>query len=117
MDKRQFLIIAVLAGVAGMSPPAHADAILSGEYLQGLCADYYRPANTAACRGYVKGVADVLAKGEVVGGYKACMIETANDDRLVEIVTGYLDRAGERKGDPATLLVAKALAESYPCEK
>ena len=117
MDKRQFLIVAVFAGIAGVSPPAHADAIFSGEYLQGLCADYYRPTNTAACQGYVKGVADVLAKGEVVGGYKACIIEPANDERLVEIVTGYLNRAGERKSDPATSLVAHALSESYPCEK
>jgi hypothetical protein len=118
MNTQYFPLMATAFATAlSLSAPASATVSISGDDLQGLCADYDRPTDPATCLGYVKGIANVLAGGEAVGGYKACLNDTASDDRLVAIVKGYLENAGDTGRQPAAALVASALAKSYPCAK
>jgi len=98
-----------------VAPPE--PVVIDADTLFGLCTDYDRVADTAACLGFVKGIANVLASGEAVHGRKACLVETAKDEELVAIVRAYLSDAGERGGDPAATLVAAALADAYPCKR
>lgn len=118
MDTRYFVLTATtLATALCLSTPARAAVSISGNGLQTFCTDFDRPTDPATCLGYVKGIANVLASGEAVDGYKACLTDTASDNRLVAIVSSYLEYARDRGRQPAAALVAKALAESYPCTK
>ena len=118
MDTRYFVLMATtLATGACLSTPARAAVSISGSGLQALCNDFDRPTDPATCLGYVKGIANVMASGEAVGGYKACLNDTASDDRLVAIVNSYLENASDTGRQPAAALVASALAQSYPCAK
>jgi Rap1a immunity proteins len=118
MNTQHFPLMATaLATALYMSAPACAAVAISGDDLQALCADYDRPTDAATCLGYVKGVANVLAGGAAVQGSKACLNDAASDERLVAIVRDYLENAGDTGRQPADVLVANALAKSYPCAK
>ncbi len=69
-----------------------------------------------ACVGYITGIADVLAEGIAVDGWRACISMGVTNTRLTDVVKYWLEQHAEDRHRNAPGLVAKALAESYPCE-
>lgn len=117
MNTRQLLMLGCLGAATGFAPPAHAAVLISGSSLYGMCTDYDSYTEPAKCMGYVEGIANVLASGDSVSGYKACLSSNADNKLLVEIVERYLDNAGNKARDAAATLVAGALAQSFPCKQ
>lgn len=117
MNTRQLLVLGCLAAAGGFLPSAHAAVLIDGSSLYGMCTDYDSYTEPAKCMGYVKGIANVLASGDSVGGYKACLSSSADDKQLVEVVESYLDAAGDKARAAAATLVAGALAQSFPCKR
>ena len=73
-------------------------------------------ARRAACRGYIVAVADVFLGGGVrVAGVRACFGGGASVPRLVETVTGDIERHPELLPFAAVIVVAMALEEAFPC--
>ncbi len=101
--------VSIIMGAEG------ARATIDGDALNGLCGDFYRVTDTARCQGYVQGVADVMRGGDSIGGYRACIGKTTTDDQLLSVIEDYLRDSADHGADPAAGLVAKALAQAFPC--
>ncbi len=69
-----------------------------------------------ACIGYITGIADVLAEGDTVDGWRACISLGVTNSRLTNVVKSWLEQHVENRHRSAPRLVAEALAEAYPCE-
>ncbi len=69
-----------------------------------------------ACIGYITGIADVLAEGDTVDGWRACISLGVTNSRLTSVVKSWLEQHVENRHRSAPRLVAEALAETYPCE-
>ncbi len=73
-------------------------------------------ARRAACRGYIVAVADVFLGDDArVAGIRACFRGGTSVPRLVETVTGYIDRHPELRHFAAVIVVTMALEEAFPC--
>ena len=100
----------MLAGEARASGFWHSGVELD---LQCRSAD---DARRAACRGYIVAVADVfLGGGARVAGMRACFRGGTSVPRLVETVTGYIERHSELRHFAAVIIVTMALEEAFPC--
>ncbi len=74
-------------------------------------------AHRAACRAYIVAVADVfLGGGAQVAGMRACFRGGPSVPRLVETVTGYIERHPELQHFAAVIVVTMALEEAFPCD-
>jgi hypothetical protein len=100
------------------SEPASA-GFVSGNDLWEECSSSGREdtdyMNRAECRGYVKGIADVIFNETMVNGYIACVSAGVNVGQLVDIVTIFLRERPAIRHYAASGLVANALSEAFPC--
>ena len=94
-----------------------ARAVVDGDALNGLCGDFYRPTDIARCQGYVEAIVDVMRGGNTISSYKACIDNTTTDKQLLSEVEDYLRDSADQGADPAVGLVAKALADAFPCRR
>jgi Rap1a immunity proteins len=117
MNKQPLLALAFCMMLSCPPSVANADTQLSGSALYSFCIDYDRVADTATCAGYVTGIENVMARGDTVGGRKACLSENLNEQELLSIVRDYLGDAREEGRDSAATLVARALAQRFPCKQ
>ncbi len=69
-----------------------------------------------ACVGYITGIADVLAEGNVVDGWRACISLGVTNTRLTDVVKSWLVQNVENRHLSAPRLIAEALAEAFPCD-
>jgi hypothetical protein len=108
---RLYLIVAGMAFVgAVVSPTANAaQSYESGETLMSLCEKPQDSSLYGFCAGYIIGTADVLDDGSF------CPPEGHDKLQLVDVAVQWLGNNPENRQDPAHSLVAKALAESFPC--
>lgn len=111
-------IAALLAGLVVTLPQgATAQTITTGQSLKDRCATVQltTPMAGLGCRGYIGAVADILADGHVVYGYRACLPPKAAREELIRTVKSWLDRHPDDLRLKASRIVARALSERYPC--
>ena len=96
---------------------AAAQTITSGQTLRERCASVQliSPSAGLHCRGYIGAVADILAGGNTIDGYRACPPADLRREDLVGSVRSWLDQHQEHLQSPAFRLTAKAVSERYPC--
>jgi hypothetical protein len=71
----------------------------------------------AACAGYAVGIADALATGIAINGFKACPPASATRGQIIKAATDFLRDHPEGRRFAAAGLVANALAQAFPCPK
>jgi hypothetical protein len=102
-------------GITSLAPPAFGQEEfqfrLGSEILLWCSVD----GGATACLAYIEGIADALASGASIHGWRACFNESANAARLQVLTVDFLrDHKGDwNKG--AASLVAAAIAEGFPC--
>jgi len=102
------------AGAAEAPPKGHWT---SGERLYGYCLTEVKGmAENPLCVGFVSAVADVLAEGAAVSGYRACPRPDLTLQHMVVAVKEYLKARRDLVTLPAVTLVARALAHEWPCK-
>ena len=108
---RVYLIIAGIAfvSVAASQTATAAEDYESGETLFSLCEKPEDSALYGFCAGYIIGAADVLDEQSF------CPPEGHEKLQIVDATVQWLRSHSENRQDPAHALVAKALAESFPC--
>tara|TARA_B100000315_G_C14425463_1_gene517598 strand:+ start:454 stop:801 length:348 start_codon:yes stop_codon:yes gene_type:complete len=111
--------IAVSLAVAGLmlAPTVPGQAFFElGKTLKIKCFDDVNSHDRAFCMGYILGIADVMMEGNTVNDFKACIPESAPEDKIWSTVTKFL------KANPGNLhytaddLVAFAFQETFPCK-
>jgi hypothetical protein len=111
---RLFAAGAVVAAVMAASAGARAD------YRDGnrLYADCTSPDTQLFCIGYVMAIADAARAPNAVGeaGFTVCGLEDVTVKQLLDVTTRYLSAHPEERHLSAFSLVAKALAEAFPCK-
>jgi len=89
----------------------------TGERLYGYCLTEVKGmAENPLCVGFVSAVADVLAEGAAVSGYRACPRPDLTLQHMVVAVKEYLKARRDLVTLPAVTLVARALAHEWPCK-
>jgi hypothetical protein len=104
--------------------PASARAVTTGtagtgNELWSLCTDTQGGVHGSGywiCLGYVQGIADAVDTPNGLSGWRACRPEGATRGQLQDVVTRWLDQHPEQRHYSAATLVAKALAEAFPCK-
>jgi hypothetical protein len=107
----------VLASLCSLAVPAVSkDSVrvfLDGNNLLERCsgAGY----ELGVCAGYVMAIADAMHGDNSVLGYQACMDVEVQSQQVVDIVVAALRRSAAVRHLAARGLVAKAIAEAFPC--
>jgi len=113
---RRAIFLALVVSVVLPSTAPRAAVLRDGDELFKYCTatigafmDY--------CFGYVDAIADLLLNQDRVAGIGACFPATLPDDpALRNVVVAYLRRSEVSRRQNAAVLVARALAEAYPCD-
>jgi hypothetical protein len=110
------LITLILAGIALMPTLARAqeefEFRVGGDIFNWCSA----PIRSTACLAYIEGIADALASGASIHGWRACFKERVNAALLQSMTVHFLDGHREDWNKGAAGLVAAAFAEGFPCE-
>jgi len=123
MMRRLLAAGAVIAAMMSISAVARAD-FATGNTLYDKCVAPEGSAELLYCAVYVSAISDA-ARGGVshdgvagpgVWGFKECSPETATARQLVDIVKRYLVTHPENRHFGASVVVAAALAEAFPCK-
>jgi len=110
------ICFALVIGVSVTTGPARAAVIRDGDELLKYCTATIG-AYMDYCFGYVDAIADLMLGRASVASVDACIPATRPDDpTLRNIVVAYLRRAEVSRRQEAPTLVARALAEAYPCD-
>lgn len=110
----------ILVGLLVLLPTAAQPQIVTdGASLKKRCASVQLTMPTAGlgCRGYIGAVADILADGNTIYGYRACPPPKKKREALVKTVKNWLASHSGELRQKASAVIAHALAESYPCPK
>jgi hypothetical protein len=83
--------------------------------LNGLCASG-DPATKAVCFGFVGGVLEIVANSPVYG-LSACISPLTPLSKAVDVTKKWLTVHPEYSAKPASLAIAQALAEAFPCNR
>lgn len=104
------LIFFAVAFLNAGSPPADAAGNYeSGETLLALCEKPQDSALYGFCAGYIIGAADMLDEGAF------CPPDGHDKLQIVDVTVQWLGNHSDNLQESAHSLVAKALAESFPC--
>lgn len=108
--------LVVLLGILSAVPTVRAD-VMSGRDLQAACTQSTASADQfAICHGYIVGIADTMQGGSVeIYGWRACIDDKITVEAVVAKVRGFLGAHPEYLDLDADTLVARALADAYPC--
>ena len=117
MNTHLFLTFACSTTISCLSPASDPSIDINGDALYGLCTDYDRVTDSSACLGYITGIENVMARGDAVGGQRACPKKPVDERQLLSIVRDYLREDGDQGVYPASSLVASALAQAFPCRR
>ena len=69
------------------------------------------------CAGYTSGVADIMMQSIPVFGRRACLPETVSVAQAMDVLKRFLSQHPEQRRYAAVSLVAKALADAFPCKQ
>ncbi len=98
--------------------PALAVNFYGGEDLYADCtSSNATKLPVAACAGYTVAIADALATGIAINGFKACPPASATRGQIIKAATEFLRDHPEGRKFAAAGLVANALADAFPCPK
>lgn len=108
------LIAALLLGL-GLGP-ARAD-VMNGKELQAFCMPGQASNfDMGTCLGYITGIADAMHRSTVnIYGWRACMGQGVTVERMHSAVVSFLNSHPQYLELDADSLVARALADAYPC--
>ena len=110
-------LVAMAIAVALACLPTAARADLSGNELWNYCIGK-NDLMVFFCNGYVTAIAEA-ARPYGLGLYALhnCLPDDSTRRQTVEVVKRWLDQHPEQRHYPAVILVAKALAEAFPCKQ
>jgi hypothetical protein len=111
LKSRVYLIIAGVAFVnaAGTQIASAAGGYESGDTLLSLCEKPQDSTLYGFCAGYIIGAADALDEGLF------CPPKGHAKQQIVDVTVRWLRDNPENRDDTAHSLVARALAENFPC--
>ena len=95
---------------------AVAAEYVSGNRLYEHCGKSGLDAGRDLCIGYVSAIADVMADGDSVDGYRACVPGAITAGQLQDLLFDHLDTYRLYRHHNASRVVARFLAETFPCE-
>lgn len=108
---------AVVIAVMAVSAGARAD-FQNGNELYADCTEEPVSFNRGHCLGYVVGIADVLQHpGSRVGDFATCLAKGVTEGQVRDVALQFLTQHPELRHYAAAYLVARALAEAFPCPK
>src|SRR5262245_8169732 len=80
--------------------------------------DYCQQAVTSQiCTGYIVGIADALADGATINGFRACFRSKMLVKQVEDVVKQWLQNHPQDRDYAAAGLVADALQGAFPCAK
>ena len=108
--------LVLVIGLMFVVAPARAD-VMSGKELQGFCAAHQASNfDMGTCLGYITGIADAMHRSNVnIYGWRACMGDDVTVERMHNSVVNFLNANPQFLDLDADSLVARALADAYPC--
>jgi hypothetical protein len=106
------IIVALAICVSASSVGA---TFVSGNLLYQHCGKSAVEAEQALCIGYISAIADAMEDGDTVDGFRACVPSAANAGQLQDLLFRYLDTNLLYRHYNASTIVARFLAETFPC--
>ena len=116
MSGRPPLIAMATAVALGCLPAAARALATTGNDLRSQCTDYPGTIVEGLCSGFVIAIGEAVGQSYGVYGWRACFPTQTTRQQWVDVVKRYLDRHPEQRHLLAGFLVAKALAEAFPCK-
>jgi len=116
----QAVIAVVVMSVSDISAASDKAAVYAtGNTLLAWCLSASR-SEQRLCDGYILGVADVMLENKKIGDVAACIpvpVRSRGWSQILNVVQRFLASHPEKRSQlSATNLVARALAEAYPCQ-
>ncbi|MEI6800232.1 MAG: Rap1a/Tai family immunity protein [Pseudomonadota bacterium] len=112
-------LAAAILILGGVTLDARAES-LNGAELLALCDTpksdsmvYFT--NFSLCAGYINGVSDASMCGNVVGGSSHANPDGATVANIFDVFVTWMRNHPDHASEGASVLVARSLAESYPC--
>ena len=107
--------IIVALAICFCASPAGA-TLVSGNLLYHQCGKPAVKPGHALCRGYISAIADAMEGEDRVNGFRACIPTSADPGQLHNQLFRYLDINPLYRHYNASTIVARFLAETFPCE-
>jgi hypothetical protein len=116
--KMRFLLPALVLLTGSAVAEEFTEGYIDGNRLWDICRSDVR--ENVACNGFVVGVADAMSvaqtiKGGSIGGWRMCSPENVSVLQMKDVATRFLREHPEWRHLTGASLVARALAESFPC--
>lgn len=91
----------------------------TGNDLLGYCEAPVGTAGYSSCIAYVAGVADALATGSAIVGYRSCYPENARItvDQAAAVAAKFIRDNPKIRHEVAAVLAARALSQAFPCRR
>ena len=99
-----------------LSASSAGAAYVSGNLLYLNCGTSALEAEQALCIGYISAIADTMEGGDSVDGFRACVPSTSKAAQLQGQLFRHLDTNLLYRHYNASTIVARFLAETFPCE-
>lgn len=108
------LLLAALLIATASAAPTRADWFVGGYILENLC----NRADTDECDGYIVGLIDSLdpVAQASIGDLRACIPTGTTAEGARQAVLDYLSGSPAIRDINASVIVALALSEAFPCE-
>ncbi len=114
MQKKMVMLLVAAGLMLAPSVPGQASFEL-GKSLKIKCFDDINSHDRAFCMGYLLGIADVMMEGNKINNFKACIPESASEDKIWATVTKSLKENSGNLHYTADDLVAYAYQDAFPC--
>lgn len=88
----------------------------NGNNLYSLCLETSRDFKIGVCTGYVSAIVDVFWSKNGIDGLRACIPEAVSASQARDMVKKWIDDKPEMGQMKASSLVAKVMAEAFPCQ-
>jgi hypothetical protein len=110
------LLIAFLVALVGpvpLSPALAAGGYETGNEMLSRCTSSDAP--LTFCYGYLTGVADAMARGDLIYGFKACIPPGVTEGQLRDIAVQFLQANAPKRHFQAASMIAHAFEDAFPC--
>ncbi|MFQ5881232.1 MAG: Rap1a/Tai family immunity protein [Candidatus Methylomirabilales bacterium] len=88
----------------------------SGNNLHSLCSKTSRDFKIGVCTGYVSAIVDLFWSKNTIDGLRACVPQALSTSQARDIVMQWINDNPEMGDMKASALVAKIMAETFPCK-
>ena len=111
---KRILCASIVMGLALSGTVASAKVRDGNQLLQQCTATI--GAHVNFCFGYIDAVVDLLLEKNEIDGFNACISSELDDPQLRNIVVKFLKDNPDLSHLSAPNLIARALAEAFPCQ-